>query len=79
MNFEAYLVNNAGCHFDGTTFSAKTNAAAIAAGKRWAANRGGKYKLNVSEVWELAGNDWTTTIGRWRYFGTTRNAVAVPF
>lgn len=83
MNFEATLRNEQGCCFDSTEFTSKNVRAVVAAAKRWAAGRGGRCILNVSEVHEIADDIWTTTLGDWVYKGSARPArlynLAHPF
>lgn len=77
MNFEAMVINEQGCCFDSTEFNSKNAKGAIAAAKKWAAGRNGRYVLNVSERAEIAGHLWTNTLGEWVYKGSTRRAVTV--
>lgn len=77
MNFQATVTNEEKCCFDSTEFTAKNEQAAIAAAKQWAAGRGGRYILNVSEVCEIAGNNYTATLGDWVYKGSARRSVGL--
>jgi len=77
----ATLTNAEGCDFDSVTLpdshGINRKKAAIAAAKRWAAGRGGRYVLNISEADEIAGHVWTTTLGEWAYSGQCRKAVGL--
>jgi len=77
----ATLTNAEGCDFDSVTLpdsrGINRKKAAIAAAKRWAAGRGGRYVLNVHEADEIAGHVWTTTLGEWAYSGQCRKAVGL--
>lgn len=77
----ATLTNSEGCEFDSVTLpdahGINRKLAAIAAAKRWAAARGGKYILNISEADEIAGNIWTNTLGEWAYSGQCRKAMGM--
>jgi hypothetical protein len=77
----ATLTNSEGCDFDSVRLpdsrGINRKKAAIAAAKRWAAGRGGRYVLNIHEAEEIAGHVWTVTLGEWGFRGNTRKAVAL--
>ena len=75
MNFESTVTNEQNCCFDSISFSAKNAKAGIAAAKRWAAGRGGRYILNVSGAEEIAGQAWSSTLGEWVYKNSTRRSA----